>query len=114
MLSASSSCGKSSLVESIRSRSSTSFLQSSNRNVASFIQADSVQTGRVQNRCVQTDPIWNKSVQTDTMLSASRFSDTSRLVESIKNRSSTSFLQSTNRIQAVSSTSSVCSGISHE
>ncbi|XP_041071625.1 uncharacterized protein LOC121293089 isoform X4 [Carcharodon carcharias] len=168
---------KSSLVESIRSKSSTSFLQSTNRNSTglaptssvqaamiqngmvqnrfvqtdpiwnesvqtgtmqsdsrfsdtsnlvesirnstglaptSSVQAAMIQNGTVQNRIVQTDPIWNESVQTGTMQSANRFSDTSNLVESIRSKSSTSFLQSTNRIQVVSSTSSACSGISNE
>ncbi|XP_078424633.1 uncharacterized protein LOC144696780 [Cetorhinus maximus] len=119
MQSASRFSDTSSLVESIRSKSSTSFLQSTNRNSTGIaptnsVQAAMVQNGMVQNRFVQTDPIWNESVQTGTMQSASRFSDTSNLVESIRSKSSTSFLQSTNRIQVVSSTSSVCSGISNE
>ncbi|GCB72881.1 hypothetical protein scyTo_0006513 [Scyliorhinus torazame] len=80
-----------------RSRSSTSFLQSPNRNAPGFDQSNLVQNGTAQNRFVQTAPIWDKSVQTDTMHSASRFNDTSSLVESIRSKSSTGFLQSTNR-----------------
>ncbi|XP_043564920.1 uncharacterized protein LOC122559483 [Chiloscyllium plagiosum] len=71
------------------SKSATSFAQIHTG------QTSTVQNRMVQNRLVQTDPVWNESFQTGTMKSASRFSDASSLVESIRSRSSTNFLQST-------------------